>query len=333
MQLQVTLPIAAGVFLLSAVVIVASAVVLASAGDVIATRTRWGRLWVGTLLVAGATALPELVTNVAAVRIGAPGLAAGNIMGANMLNMCTLAIVIALVGGRQFFRQVMPQQALLLGVAMTLTGVATLLAAIRLDVKWLILSPASLVILVTYVAGSNYLYRRSVGMEGAGHGDESPHSLAWGWTFFAVSAVLIFLSAPFLASSADRFAELAGISESFVGVLAVAIVTTLPELTATITAMRIRSYDLAISGMSGTNAFNVAALAVADLFHAPGSLFGALGAGHVVAGLFAVLLMGLCTVQVLLRQPVRHLSLTRPSTGAIVGLYLVGLLLVYRLSA
>ena len=332
MNLSLSLPASVGIFLLSAVVVVAAAIMLAKSGDVIASRTKWGRLWVGALLVAGATSLPELVTNVVAVRIGAPSLAAGNIFGANMLNMSNLALVIALVGGRKVYQRISPQQALLLGLALVLTALATVFAALQLDVKWLIVSPATLVILAVYVVGTRIIYKRSVGKQETEEVREAEHSLAWGWGIFLLAATFIFMSAPFLAVSADRIAELAGVSESFVGVLAVAVVTTLPELTTTITAMRIGAYDLALSGLYGSNGFNVVALGIADLFHTPGSLFGSLDISHVVAGLFAVLLMGLGIIQVMQRKPVKHFSLTQPSTVVMVGLYLIGLLLVFRLS-
>ena len=51
-----------------------------------------------------------------------------------------------------------------------------------------------------------------------------------------------------------------------------------------------------------------------------------------VAGLFAVLLMGLGIIQVIRRKRVTHFSLTQPSTVVVVGLYLIGLFLVFRLS-
>ena len=57
-------------FVASAVVIVAAATQLAKYGDVIALRTRLGGMFVGTLLLAGATSLPELLTSINAVRPG-----------------------------------------------------------------------------------------------------------------------------------------------------------------------------------------------------------------------------------------------------------------------
>lgn len=332
MNLSLSLSASVGVFLLSAAIVVVAAIMLAKSGDVIASRTKWGRLWVGAILVAGATSLPELVTSVVAVRIGAPSLAAGNILGSNMLNMGILALVIALVGGRKVFQRIKPQQALLLGLALVLTALATVFAALQLDVKWLIVSPTTLVFLAVYAAGSRIIYKASAGEQETEAVGESQRSLAWGWGFFLLAAVLIFMSAPLLVVSADRIVELTGVSESFIGVLALAIVTSLPEVTAAIAAMRLGAYDLALSGLYGSNAFNIAALGIADLFHTSGSLFGSLDLSHVVIGLFAVLLMGLGTIQIMQRKPVKHFSLTQPSTVVMVGLYLIGLFLVFKLS-
>ena len=80
-------------FLLSAAVVVISAIKLAEYGDVIAVRTRLGGVFVGTIFLAGATSLPELIASVSAFQAGVPNLAAGNLFGSNMVNMLLLALV------------------------------------------------------------------------------------------------------------------------------------------------------------------------------------------------------------------------------------------------
>ena len=64
------LPVSIGLFLLASVAIVVAAVNLTAAADVIAARMGLGRLWVGSLLLAGATSLPELATAIAAALAG-----------------------------------------------------------------------------------------------------------------------------------------------------------------------------------------------------------------------------------------------------------------------
>ena len=122
MELELSLATAIALFLGASAVVVFSAVMLARAGDVIAARTGLGHLWVGSLLIAGATSLPELVTNVTAVRIDNPGLAAGNILGANMLNVSNLAVIAAIFGGREIFRRLSKGQEYLAIVAFAMTA-------------------------------------------------------------------------------------------------------------------------------------------------------------------------------------------------------------------
>ena len=102
--MELNLAAAIVLFLGSAVVVVIAAIALAKAGDAIATNTRLGHLWVGSLLIAGATSLPELVTSITAVRIDNPALASGNILGATMLNVSNLATIGALFGWKHIFR-------------------------------------------------------------------------------------------------------------------------------------------------------------------------------------------------------------------------------------
>lgn len=330
--MSLDLAAALGLFLGAGIIVVFAAINLATAGEVIAARTGWGRMWVGSLLLAGATSLPELITNVSAVRIQAPALAAGDILGANMMNMATLAVLASSLGGAGLFQRLLPQQGLLLAMAVGLTGLATVLAALQPDIRWGVLSLASLVILTSYLAASRALARFSTGAPGPEVELLPTRSLRWGWTTFTMAATAIVVAAPFLAISADRIAELTSLGESFVGVIAVALVTTLPEAATTGAALRIGAPDLAFSGMYGTNSLNVVILGIADFFSPGDSLFSQLDRSHVLAGLFAMLLMALSGARLLVRGAKNQAALTYLWAAGIVGIYAAGLVLVYRAS-
>ena len=331
MGLELNLAGAVALFLGASLVVVISAIALAQAGDVIASRTGLGHLWVGSLLIAGATSLPELVTNVTAVRIDNPGLAAGNILGANMLNVSNLAVIAAVFGGREIFRRLSKGQEYLAIEAFVMTALAATYVVWGSDSNLFGVTPAAVSILVIYIIGSRVLYVASKSGGGDTGQEEAPtKTLRWGWTVFLLSALAVSVSASALTISADAIAKETGISASFVGVLAVAIVTTLPELTVGITSIRIGAPEMAVAGLYGSNALNIAILAVADIVYVEGSLFGSLDQSHVIAGGFAVLLMGIGLLQVRLRRTIRYFSLTEPSTILIVAIYLVGLILIYR---
>mgnify|MGYP002641229347 CR=1 FL=1 len=328
-DMELNLASAITLFLGSAVVVVIAAIALAKAGDAIASNTRLGHLWVGSLLIAGATSLPELVTNITAVRIDNPGLAAGNILGANMLNVSNLALIVALFGGRHIFQKLSKGQEYLAMEAFVLTALATVFVVIGSSAHWFGITPGAIAIILVYIIGSRILYKASVGDSSAAV--ESPdHTLRWGWTVFLLGALAVSVSATALALSADQIADKTGISASFIGVLAVAIVTTLPELTVGITSIRIGVPEMAVAGLYGSNALNITILAVADLSYFDESLFGSLDQSHVIAGVFAVVLMGIGVIQIKLRRPVKHFSLKEPSTAAIVTLYVAGLFLVFQ---
>ena len=81
-------------FAICATLIVAAATQLSRYGDVIAEKTGLGRAWVGGILLAGVTSLPELVSGVSAiVWLNAPNLAAGSILGSCLFNLALIALM------------------------------------------------------------------------------------------------------------------------------------------------------------------------------------------------------------------------------------------------
>lgn len=80
------------IFAVASAAVVVAGVRLARDGDVIAERTGLGGAWVGAILLAAATSLPELTTDIFAVRQGQVSLAVGDLFGSSMVNMLILAV-------------------------------------------------------------------------------------------------------------------------------------------------------------------------------------------------------------------------------------------------
>lgn len=80
-------------FIASGLVVVLAGNALARYADAIAEATKLGRLWIGSVLLAGATSLPELATDISAVRLGATDLAVADLFGSSMANMLILAVI------------------------------------------------------------------------------------------------------------------------------------------------------------------------------------------------------------------------------------------------
>lgn len=104
-------------FILSAVILVYTAIKLAEYGDIIAVRTRLSGMFIGTLLIAGATSLPELLSAINAIGQGVPNLAAGSMFGSAMFNMFVLAILDLIHQNARILRRVAMNHALTASLA------------------------------------------------------------------------------------------------------------------------------------------------------------------------------------------------------------------------
>ncbi len=320
------------IFLGSAAVIVLAALQLAKYGDAIAQRTRLGGMFVGTLLMAGATSLPELLTGINSLSQGVPNLAAGNQLGSNMFNMFVLAVLDLLFRQARILRRVAMRHALTASLGALLIGMASffILAGVDARIGWV--GVDSLLLVAVYVGGVRLIQS---GIPGPAH-EMAPEAELEGVPslrhaligFFAAAGVLIAVT-PQLVHSSAEIAELTGLGTGFVGATLVAMVTSLPELATTIAAARIGAFDLAIGNLFGSNAFNVVALALTDFFYLPGRLLGAIDPAFALVALLGLILTSLALIGNLARVE-RRLLFIEIDAAIIFLVYLAGMWFLYQ---
>ena len=327
------LAIAVLIFLASAASVIFFGTRLAQYGDALAHLTGWGRLFVGTVLVAVATSLPELATNISAVRLIPPNpeLAVANVLGANMLNMLTLSLVALAFGGKRFLQRVAPEQGYLIVSAAIMTGAAVMFGAVKMEVSLWNIGLSSVILLVLYVVAMRVVYVTRPQNEEE-RGEKPAMTLPRASLMFALVSAGVIVAGFFLAWSTDQIAEITGVASSTLGVLAVSLVTTMPEASSTIAAARIGAVDLAVSGLYGSCAFNVSILFYADLFYRDGILTNQTEPAHFVAGGVAIAMILLGLVLILGRTRLHGLV---AATGLVLmaSVYLVGAVVVATLGA
>ena len=325
-------------FIVSGVVVVLAGTKLAHYADGIAKATKLGRLWIGSVLLAGATSLPELTTDIAAVRLGATDLAVGDLFGSSMANMLILAVIDLLPPRRQVLQQAAFDHALAACLAISLNALAAVLVVVRSESSLLWVGPGSLLLFLGYLAGTRVVYRHA-SRDGAiaaplpvsESATEQPESLRGAVVGFTWAALAVLVAAPFFAWSAKGIAEITGLGNTFVGTWLVGLATSLPELVASIAAVRMGAFDLAVGNLFGSNAFNMAIFLPLD-FVQPGNIFAALDPSHALSGLFAVVLMSLGLAAIFYRAKSRF-AMIEPDSLLILIVYVVGIWLLYRHSA
>lgn len=149
-------------FLAAAVVLIVATPVMVNSSKTIADITGLGTTFIGTTLVALVTSLPELITAIFAVRLGAVDMAIGNLFGSNMFNIFALGLAdIFFVQGR-LLASADPSFLIvgLLGLLMTGMGLIGNLA--RLERKIFFIEIDSFFIIITYLLGLYLLLTRGV---------------------------------------------------------------------------------------------------------------------------------------------------------------------------
>ncbi len=330
-----------------AAVVAMAGTCLARSADQIAEITGLGRLLIGSVLLAAATSLPELTVDLSAVQMGMPDLAAGDLLGSSLMNLLILALLdLAHRSGRKMLSREAAAHALpaTLSIALTaLVGMAILSAPRVPGPSVLGIGIWSWGILVAYLLGVRMIFlEQRVSARALADASEAvkPHDVGettiqpptWKPVFaFSVAALVLFIVGPRLAHVAGQLADISGLGKTFIGTTLVALCTSLPELVASITALRMKSIDLVIGNVFGSNAFNMILFVPLDAVHS-GSLLADISPSHAVTSL-AVILATAVAVLGQLYHVEKRWRIVEPD--ALLMLLILGgaLFLVFRLSS
>ena len=119
---------------------------------------------------------------------------------------------------------------------------------------------------------------------------------------YGIAAAFVVAAGIWLSYVAADIAEQMGWSYSFVGTMFAALVTSLPELVVTYTAVRIGAVDMAIGDLLGSNLFNILILSVDDVFYRAGDLLSSISSIHLVTAISATIMTGITVIGLFLRS-------------------------------
>lgn len=326
-------------FIVVSSIIAFSGIRLSKYGDVIAEKAGLGRAWIGLILMASVTSLPELITGISSVAIvGAPNIALGDVMGSCVFNLSIIALMDIFHGPDPIFQKVEHGHILSAGFGVVLIGLASIsiLANQNFPAFFHIGLYTPLIILV-YAIGIRSIYyfekRRIADFVGdlteATQYDNITAKEAG--IKYAINALVIVAAATWLPFIGDRLAEETGLGRSFIGTVFIAMTTSLPELVVSISALRIGATDMAIANLFGSNMFDISILAIDDIFYTKGPILADVSANHAVTGFMAVLMTGITIVSLTYRLEKKAFLRLGWDAVAILLAYFVNIYLLYSL--
>jgi cation:H+ antiporter len=146
-------------FGLGAAALLLAAPLLAWSAERIAEETGTSASFIGTSLVAITTSLPELVTAIAAVRLGAFDLAVGNLFGSNAFNMAAFVFADLAYRDGSLLSSISSAHALTALWSIVMMSLGLIGIIYRAEKRFMLIEPDSLLMILAYGTGLWLLFR------------------------------------------------------------------------------------------------------------------------------------------------------------------------------
>lgn len=325
-------------------IIVLAGTKLAKYGDLVAEKTGLGRVWIGVVLLATITSLPELATGISSVTlVGEPDLAIGDLFGSNLINLVIIAIIDLVHRSGPALHYM--SRGITLGAVLSLFLIAAAATFLYLAQNLPTLTIfgrigiLSLILFLLYLLAQYMIFRFQSAKSADVQGNEivpanDRHmSLKRAVTLFVVAAIATAGAGIWLAPVGDQISQVTGLSASFVGTLFLAICTSAPEIVVSISAARLGALEMAVGNMVGSNLFNMGVVIfVNDLFYAAGPILQGAEVYHVITALFAVLMSSIVIIGIVFRPRFWLRIWVGVDTVALALLYFAAMTTLYFLS-
>ncbi|SFB12737.1 cation:H+ antiporter [Lentibacillus halodurans] len=318
-------------FILAAAITVYTARKLSEYADVISEKTAMGGMIVGTILLAGATSLPEVTTSFSAVIIDNIDIAVGNMLGSNLFNVFILAAFDLYYRRNRLLHLASSNHKYTAFLGLFLMLLVSTALIIRVDYTILGIGAGALLVLGVYTVGMVVISRLpspSVSEEETNEAEgvfveKKSISVKHAVIGFTIAAIFILGTGTLLSITGDRIAAVTGMGSSFIGSFLIAATTSLPEGVSVFSALRLKNVNLAIGAILGSNMLNMVILASSDVIYQKGSILTNASGSHLVSAIGGSLLVAVIIWSFMRKRSASLWVYSIPSIITVVGYFIV----------
>jgi len=331
------------IFGLAAIVTILAAIELSNNADVLSGKTSLGGLLVGTVLLGGATSLPEVTTSLSSVLIANPDIAVGNMLGSNMFNLFIIACFDVYYRKNRLLQQANKGHLYTAGLGLILTTMTLIALISKFNYIVLGVGVDSLLIAVVYGTGMYVISRVSEELPDnqlmAPDFDEklisnskykkTKTTIRQAVISFFLAAIAIMIAGTLLSISGDKIAEITGLGSTFVGSFLMAATTSLPEAVAVFVALRLRNINIAIGSILGSNIFNMLILMGTDIVYRQGPILSDVAPSHEITAVTVTVLSVLVMISLMRKKVTTTFFYILPSLLIMLG-YFIATYLIFK---
>lgn len=261
-------------YIVLAILVVFLSVRLSYYVDCMDKKTNLSGAFIGGVMLAAVTSLPELFTSLTAVlALDQPNLVQGNVLGSNLFNLCVIGGLM-LFASRRYQRASLSKshsKTLWFGLVMYALVLLAILMPQEINLGFLNVNLMSIVILGVYVLNVKYM-----GEDGSVDSEEdvlislTVKQIVVRFICYSIALVVVSI---LLTTVTDHLAEELQLGATVAGAIFLGVATSLPELSASVNLVRIGNFNASFGNIVGSNLFNFIILCFADVLFTKGSIY------------------------------------------------------------
>jgi len=224
--------------------IIKSADFLIDQSIALAKKLKVSSFVIGFTIIAFGTSLPELVVSLYSTYSGHPSIAISNVLGSNIVNICLILGILAIYKPYK-----LSKSDVIINIPLNLITLITFIILIVFNNNTLNIS-SGIILLIIFVATLFFERREN-------HVSKTKNITKFNVSILIASLIALVIFGKISVDSILEFSKLFGVEETILGYFVMAIGTSLPELIASLTAIRKGNEELGIGNILGSNLFNL----------------------------------------------------------------------------
>lgn len=322
-------------FSIAAAIVLIAGKQLSVYGDKIATASKFSHGWIGFILLAAITSLPELMTGISATGIvGSVNLMISDTIGSNAVNIVILAIMFLISTKKVFKLKIEETVTIFSGLFLsTLIAIFIIVNQLGFIISQAMSISFSVILFLFYLMTVIVTFKTG-GLKEE-HEEQSSHDEKYIWLKFAFFALLIVGGATWMTQTAEHIAYTPLtigtftfiLGESFVGALLLSIATSLPEFTVTLNCAKMGNMSMAVGNIFGSNIFNIFIIPISSIFYR-GNLWKDVGVSNLYLLLIVFIVTNLMALDLISRTKLNKKGISLFNIGIILA-WIAGLVIVF----
>lgn len=261
-------------YLILAALVVFFAVKLSYYVDALDKKTNLSGAFIGGVMLAAVTSLPELFTALTAVlSLDQPSLVQGDILGSNVFNLCVIGVLILFTSRGYMEAKLSRSHSTTLMYGLMMYACAFIAIIKPMEISLGIFSVNLMTICILAIYAVNVVFMKSDDSADNDNEDDCPLSVKQVAIRFALFSIALVMVSILLTHVTDDIAKELGLGATVAGAIFLGIATSLPELSASVNLVRMKNFNASFGNIVGSNLFNFTILCFADIIYTKGGIY------------------------------------------------------------